>query len=760
MPTLFPDDSEALAALIEVYGEGIVDQYAKATFPTVLIKLRNLTAKNASKWIKIQRFTDWIVTASQDLDDTLPAGQNNTALALDSTPLASSGTPLRSRANIPFNTPINNTLQTTSMENNAATNVDVCRKGRLWAGTMIACALTSLSTSTVPGVSRKRRAAKEAIAAGGPATTDYMTSLSIVCPNRGIVDCNPASNSPRSCSRVVLALPAAQDNKLDERQFAQAALYIDFKDAGIPIPELAHTSNSSRIHHLGVYSGELTPKRCDVLGDNACLCKHQSNSSMVRAIGEVQLVLNGGMRTFVAFISDAGTATLLACTASSLVYPKASQSMPPEDQGLVTYRCVHTCGPRFACPWAKTDSHTSGRWSHSRVHRRHKEPNPPGCESGRCSGYNVIDRQELMIPVDPRPLASEALRHANMTVLFVADPVLGRSVHDIKDDTTTFLHVGVENATHAQLLELEEIAPGSVSSQLPPGVSADTDPPAGVTTTTVAMWEWVRAAVELKKFGAKVVGLPYDIFIRAMLDPIRNADVFSAMKKADLILGEKAALAYHLDIISRGMETFRPFTMACNDEQIIATNDMVFKRSFSARSDQVIINRRASGDRVTRDRTQFDFINRSWIKQAFLKDLIAPRFGELRAKVTAPTPDGHNQTWSRQTGVHHDMQTLTDGHEELREFVLEVVQRLVGLEKKMYGRTHSDLELFCRVDIGIVCSGGAAHYFVNEVERGLATCMWGWTHWPEAVGDFKRVASRLPEFVSRVKATQAPEGVL
>ena len=129
MPELSPDDSEALTAFIGVYGEGIVDQYAKAvrisrapcypslssslqTFPTVVIKLKNLSAKNASEWINIKRFTDWIVTASQDLDHTLPASQNDTTRALGNTPSASQGTPFRSRTNIPFNTPINDAFQT------------------------------------------------------------------------------------------------------------------------------------------------------------------------------------------------------------------------------------------------------------------------------------------------------------------------------------------------------------------------------------------------------------------------------------------------------------------------------------------------------------------------------------------------------------------------------------------------------------------------------------------------------------------------
>lgn len=46
--------------------------------------------------------------------------------------------------------------------------------------------------------------------------------------------------------------------------------------------------------------------------------------------------------------------------------------------------------------------------------------------------------------------------------------------------------------------------------------------------------------LQLKEFGARVVGMPYNVFIGAMLDPISNAATFSALKSADLILGGPA----------------------------------------------------------------------------------------------------------------------------------------------------------------------------------------------------------------------------
>lgn len=34
------------------------------------------------------------------------------------------------------------------------------------------------------------------------------------------------------------------------------------------------------------------------------------------------------------------------------------------------------------------------------------------------------------------------------------------------------------------------------------------------------------------------------------------------------------------------------------------------------------------------------------------------------------------------------------------------------------------LDVFCRVDVGVYVKSGTVSYFVNEVERGISTCLW------------------------------------
>ncbi|KAI5822284.1 hypothetical protein K523DRAFT_358492 [Schizophyllum commune Tattone D] len=516
-------------------------------------------------------------------------------------------------------------------------------------------------------------------------------------------------------------------------------------------------------------------------------------------------------------------------------------------QDAVQYRCLHKCGgpPFFRCPWAKKYILSSDPKHHYSVHAHHGLINPPGCISGLCPGFGVTERDELIIPVNA-DIGKSALqpRHCDMVVVFIPDPVLSSSAHEILNDETAFLHVAIENATPAMLLDLAQTAPGSFSTNVPKSVRAD-DSPRDAATTVVAMWEWSSLPLQLKEFGARVVGMPYNVFIGAMLDPISNAATFSALKSADLILGgpalnedfsnplyciqsendldnflasaqqlrphtvmfpdpmglliagQKGALNHNLDLISREMETFRPCTKACNRQEIISEPGTVYKRSFSARSDHVIIN---GHDKPVLHPSQgpgapspFDFVNEGWIQQAYLKDVVDPSLGELRVYVvngeitralqTCPwegtiwaqstkgrclrlsdssilsqEPPDHNQTWSRQTGVHHDATELVKGHQELSQFVLDVVKRLAELEKKTFGLTHSDLDLFCRVDVGVVIGKERSHYYVNEVERGLVTCLWGWTHGSEAASDIKRVASKLPGFVCQAKLSQAREG--
>lgn len=57
---------------------------------------------------------------------------------------------------------------------------------------------------------------------------------------------------------------------------------------------------------------------------------------------------------------------------------------------------------------------------------------------------------------------------------------------------------------------------------------------------------------------------------------------------------------------------------------------------------------------------------------------------------------------------------------KVNEFVQDFLSRLVALEGEI-----SSLSVFCRVDMSIfVGPDRRVSYFVNEVERGITTCLW------------------------------------
>jgi len=66
---------------------------------------------------------------------------------------------------------------------------------------------------------------------------------------------------------------------------------------------------------------------------------------------------------------------------------------------------------------------------------------------------------------------------------------------------------------------------------------------------------------------------------------------------------------------------------------------------------------------------------------------------------------------------------------KLNSFVEDFVRRLMALEGG-----HSSLGVFCRVDLSIfVDSEKRVSLFVNEVERGITTCLWSGSG-PSTVG--------------------------
>ena len=105
--------------------------------------------------------------------------------------------------------------------------------------------------------------------------------------------------------------------------------------------------------------------------------------------------------------------------------------------------------------------------------------------------------------------------------------------------------------------------------------------------------------------------------------------------------------------------------------------------------------------------------------------------------MTSKTYCGHNRedqdaTSKDRTGIH-----------ELATFVLATHAAMVDKEKQRPNATRTDLEVLCRIDVGIKITGSAAQYFVLEVERGLTTCMFAFEDPEGAAADIEEVAELL-----------------
>ena len=67
-----------------------------------------------------------------------------------------------------------------------------------------------------------------------------------------------------------------------------------------------------------------------------------------------------------------------------------------------------------------------------------------------------------------------------------------------------------------------------------------------------------------------------------------------------------------------------------------------------------------------------------------------------------------------------------DARQELFDFVEWHVDRLATLEETSFGGEKSSLRTFCRIDVGLMHSKKTQlHWFVNEVERGPNTTVFG-----------------------------------
>ncbi|KAL1699201.1 hypothetical protein EV121DRAFT_181968, partial [Schizophyllum commune] len=98
-------------------------------------------------------------------------------------------------------------------------------------------------------------------------------------------------------------------------------------------------------------------------------------------------------------------------------------------------------------------------------------------------------------------------------------------------------------------------------------------------------------------------------------------------------------------------------------------------------------------------------------------------------------------------GQSEDAEEKSAGAEELKDFAISNLYKIIELERKTMEVEASDLELLCRMDISLLRSDSGLKYYVKNVERGLTTCMLGWMDWSTASGDINRFASLLSAFV-------------
>lgn len=92
------------------------------------------------------------------------------------------------------------------------------------------------------------------------------------------------------------------------------------------------------------------------------------------------------------------------------------------------------------------------------------------------------------------------------------------------------------------------------------------------------------------------------------------------------------------------------------------------------------------------------------------------------------------------------------GKEEFTKFVEETVQGMIRLENNVRGDESSSLQVFCRVDVGVLKDpDGCYHYYVNELERSLTVGLYRslssttWTMLNSAVG-------LIPAYIERSSA--------
>jgi hypothetical protein len=93
------------------------------------------------------------------------------------------------------------------------------------------------------------------------------------------------------------------------------------------------------------------------------------------------------------------------------------------------------------------------------------------------------------------------------------------------------------------------------------------------------------------------------------------------------------------------------------------------------------------------------------------------------------------------TSCEADKDILEHAMLELQTFARTNLMELSRMEKRRTGAPSTSMDIFCRIDIGIMqTEDGRVNYFVNEVERGPNVSLWAGDDWPHLIGE---VASKF-----------------
>src|ERR1700690_2815102 len=83
--------------------------------------------------------------------------------------------------------------------------------------------------------------------------------------------------------------------------------------------------------------------------------------------------------------------------------------------------------------------------------------------------------------------------------------------------------------------------------------------------------------------------------------------------------------------------------------------------------------------------------------------------------------------------IEADPDVLEHAMSELVDFAKVNLTELSNMDKRSTGSA-SSIDLFCRMDVGVIQAEDGLNYFVNEVEIGPNVCLWGGEEWPEHIG--------------------------